>query len=126
VTISRRFALAIAALVIAAAGVAGLRSATSFRFDAREAGTVSIVTMSVRNKGEGSLDVDARVLWGVCTRQLSSEQRAAKVVVREAVLRAEIRPALGDHQRRQVRGCLEDLTVRQVMGSVRSIETRGG
>ena len=93
-------------------GVLVLRSATMAETDRLVPGTVTSLAFEVDRRGGPGTDDDARALWAVCSRVLSADQREAELEVGSAgSASVEVSPAIGKHQQRRLKGCLEDATL---------------
>ena len=102
-----------------AVGVLVLRAGTMAETDQLVPGTATRISFEVdRRDGAGSAD-DARTLWAVCSRVLTPAQRAAELEVAVAGRASvTVSPAVGEHQTRRLRGCMEDATLDRVLARV--------
>ena len=115
-------------IVVAALGVVGfheLAEMTRNEDDVRAAGTVSEVVIDVHTR-RVSDDVGAEALWASCHTMVSFADVVSpltQVVDGEHAHRYAVRvsPALGENDRRRLRGCIEDGTVDRVWGDSVSI-----
>jgi hypothetical protein len=109
-------ALAVALLVI---GIDQLSDATQNRPDAIEAGTRSTVVFDVdlrqRNQREAAA---AHTLWSVCSGTITHATTMAGPAASGGAWSVTVEPALGEHSRRRLVGCLEDATIDGVLGRV--------
>jgi hypothetical protein len=112
--------LAITGLVLVT-GVAWLREGLEHREDDLRADRATMLTVELRATGGRVTEEDARLLWLTCSRGLTREQRAADWRLSGHRMLLTIRPALGEHQQRQLVGCLEDLALDHVRAEVRSV-----
>ena len=112
-------ALALVLLPALALGVFALRSATMAEPDRLVPGTRTTVVFEVdRRDRDGSAD-DVRALWAVCSRVLSPEQRAAELgVAAQGRGRVTVSPAVGELQRKRLKGCIEDTILDRLLGRV--------
>jgi hypothetical protein len=113
-------------LVPLVAGLVVLREATLTEPDQLVPGTATRVVFDVEHRRRPATADDVRTLWAVCREALSAAQRAAQVETSEPG-RGEVvvSPALGSHQERRVRGCLEDLTLDRRLGEIVELATAG-
>jgi hypothetical protein len=80
--------------------------------------TELVVTLRTRH-GEARR-ADARALWEVCHRQSFKNRLVGDIEeVELGRFRLVLHPALGEHSRRRVVGCLEDTTLDGLLGRVR-------
>jgi hypothetical protein len=112
--------LAITGLVLVT-GVAWLREGLEHRKDDLRADRATMLTVELRATGGRVTEEDAGLLWLTCSRGLTPEQRAADWRLSGHRMLLTIRPALGEHQQRQLVGCLEDLALDHVRAEVRSV-----
>jgi hypothetical protein len=118
VTVVRLLAgvLAIALLIV---GVDTLSDATQNRPDDVEAGTrsevVFDVTLRQRNRAEA---VAADTLWSVCAGTITHATTLSGPTGVGDEWKVTVEPALGEHSRRRLVGCLEDATIDGVLGRV--------
>jgi hypothetical protein len=109
-----------------AAGVDALGDLTQSRPDEIEHGAATEVVLSVdEDRFRAGEDAAAATLWGVCGAQTASQVvgGGGPEAIGDGRYRVVLEPAVGDHERRKLVGCLEDLTVDRVMGDVESFET---
>lgn len=124
-TALRRFALVLLVAVLGAAGLHELADETRNEEDVREPGSVSEVVIGVRTRGMDT-DLAAQALWAACHPTVSFADVVtplAPVAVAGQADRYSVRvtPALGENDRRRLRGCLEDGTVDRVWGDAITI-----
>ncbi len=112
--------LAITGLVLVT-GVAWLREGLEHREDELRSDRSTMLTLDLRATGGRVTEEDALLLWLTCSRGLTREQRAADWRLSGHRMLLTIRPALGEHQQRQLVGCLEDLALDHVRAEVRSV-----
>jgi hypothetical protein len=121
---------AIAVVAVSALGVlgiVGLAEVTQNRPDVVEAGTTTVVNFDVgtRDYQRGD-DAAAQALWAVCSSTVGGEV-STPVATDDGeggdTYRVTISPAIGEHGRKRLAGCLEDATLDRVVGHVRSIST---
>jgi len=119
-------AIAVAVALVAAAllGVDALGDLTQSRPDRVDAGAVTEVVLSVDHdrfaQGE---DAAAQALWAVCAGQTRSQPTEAFAATEDGRYRVVLAPAVGEHEARKLRGCLEDLTVERVLADIESWRT---
>jgi hypothetical protein len=113
----------LAAAVVGSLGVLGLAEVTQNRPDAAAAGTTTVVSYSVATRDyQRGDDAAAQALWAVCSATVSGEVSVpAAGNGTDDDYRVTISPAIGEHGRKRLVGCLEDATLDRVMGHVRSI-----
>ena len=92
-----------------------------------EAGTTTVVNFDVgtRDYQRGD-DAAAQALWAVCSSTVGGEVTtpvAADDGEGGDAYNVTISPAIGEHGRKRLVGCLEDATLDRVVGHVRSIST---
>ena len=68
-------------------------------------------------------DGAAAALWAVCAGQTRSRPTEDLTAGDDGRYRVVLAPAVGEHEERKLRGCLEDLTVERVLGDVESWRT---
>ena len=109
-------ALIVGLLVLA---VDALSDATQNRPDRITAGTRSTVVFDVdlRNevRDEGTA---ARTLWSVCAGTVTHARAISGPLATVDGWAVTVEPALGEHSRRRLVGCLEDATIDGVIGRV--------
>jgi hypothetical protein len=111
--------------VFAAAAVDALGDRAQNRPDALVAGTTTRVVFDVDTyDAEQPLDQSARALWYTCAQTIPN-QIVSLDVDGAGTGTAVVTPALGDHGRKRIEGCLKDATIDRVRGDVLSIETVG-
>jgi hypothetical protein len=112
--------------VVLAVGVVNLQELadrTRNEDDVRAPGSVSEVVIDVRTRGMDG-DLAAAALWAACHPTVSFATVVAPLAVvagSAAQYAVRVTPALGENDRRRLRGCLEDGTVDRVWGNVVSI-----
>jgi len=122
-------ALAIATVV----GIVVLMDATQNRPDNPPPGSSSMLafTVSIRDFPGGE-QTAARTLMAVCAATVDEATVTVPAPAREAAEAAEaadgawhvtITPALGEHGRKRLEGCLEDVTLDRVIGHVTDVRT---
>ena len=117
----RRVAFVVVLAAVLAGTVVALAEATQSRPDVRPPGSTTVVAFSVDvqryPRGEAAA---AATLWSVCAGSVEGDVSAAPVRDGRG-WRATVTPAVGEHGRRKLVGCLEDATVDRVVGRVLSI-----
>jgi hypothetical protein len=115
---------ALGALVLAlavGAGVAGLAEVTQNRPDAAEPGSATVVGFDVATRGYHGGDAGAaQALWSVCMATVPGET-TTPVTDGRGGFSVTVMPAVGEHGRKRLVGCLEDGTLDRVMGHVQRI-----
>ena len=107
-----------AVLVVGSVAVDQLADLTQTRPDHPVADSMEIVfDVSTRNPRRPALQA-AQGLWGACQGTIYRGTGAGDVAVDGQRARVVVHPALGDHGRRRLRGCLEDVTVDRVKAHV--------
>jgi hypothetical protein len=120
----KRLVLAVAIVAVLVGGVDVLGDLTQSRPDPVVDGAVTELVIGVEQDrfAQGD-DAAAAALWAVCAGQTKSRAEAAPVAVEPGRYRVVLAPAVGEHEERKLRGCLEDLTVDRVLGDVESWRT---
>ena len=122
---------AFVAVAVAVGALGGLQAvdlvadATQTRSDPTRPGS-SELTMAVEIKGRvAGADETAEALWVACRNVLNRRVRAsAPLHLGDGVYRMAIAPAIGDHARRRLIGCLEDATLDRVSADVLELRHR--
>lgn len=113
--------LAVAAVVVV--GVATLADLTQNRPDERVPGSETTVEFQVSTRdyprGEAAA---ALTLWTVCSSAVGGRVTPQPVDV-GGRWQVRISPAIGEHGENRLIGCLEDLTVKRVIGDVVSLRS---
>jgi hypothetical protein len=119
---------AIATAVLSLAGVAGvfgLADLTQNRPDAVRPGSETVVAFDVGTRRyRGGDDGAAQALWSVCVAMIPGET-TTPVTDLHGGYSVTVTPAIGEHGRKRLAGCLEDGTLDRVSGHVRSIADIG-
>jgi hypothetical protein len=111
--------LAVALLI----GVHFLEEATEYHGGAdRAAATTVVFTVDGKRFHHGS-DLAASTLWNTCVSTLSWADTSDPVRQADGSYRAELRPSVPSDTQRRLRGCLEDLTLDRIKGSVTTISS---
>lgn len=120
----RSRAIFVAIGLVSVAGVLLLADLTQNRVDPVAQGTRSRVSFDVELNGfMGDRPEAARALWGVCAGTIdNAEQPPGLRSVGGHRFEVQVAPALGEHSRDRLRGCLRDLTVAQVRGGAVAID----
>jgi len=119
-----RRVLVLVAVAAAVVGfLIGLASMTKTVSDRVPPGSSSIVTFDVdiRRYPHGKAEA-AAVVWAACQGTTHSRATPDGVVAADGRFRVQVRPALGEHARRRLLGCLQDMTVDRIRAHVHSIE----
>ena len=116
-------ALAIAAVV----GLGALMDATQNRPDDPAPGSTSTLAFTVSTRDfPGGEQTAARTLMAVCAATVDDATITVPAQAGEAdddAWRVIIKPALGEHGRKRLEGCLEDVTLDRVIGHVTDVRT---
>jgi hypothetical protein len=120
----KRLALLTALVLAGIAATDVLGDLTQSRPERVQRGTRSDIVLDVESNGYlQSLDDGARNLWAACagttSRRLVSDGAFTEVEPGRYLFAVE--PALGQHTRRKLVGCLEDITVDNLLGNVVSV-----
>ena len=117
-TAVRRVLAGVAVAVGGVVAVDVLADYTQTRPDKKLDTSMEIVfDVSTRNPRRPALQA-AQGLWGACQGTIYRGTGAGDVAVEGRRARVVVHPALGDHGRRRLRGCLEDVTVDRVKAHV--------
>ena len=105
---------------LAAIGVDALGDLTQDRPDPLRAGTRSEIVLEVTSRTvHGGQQEAIEGLWGVCQGTVHNRLAAPGIVAMGGGrFRLATEPAVGEHSWRRLQGCLEDLTVDQVLARV--------
>ena len=107
------------------AGVFGLADLTQNRPDDVPPGSRTVVAFDVGTRHYRGGDTGAaQALWSVCVATVPGETTTPVTDARGA-FRVTVTPAIGEHGRKRLAGCLEDGTLDRVRGHVRSITHAG-
>lgn len=116
-------ALAVATVV----GIGVLMNATQNRPDDPPPGSSSMLAFTVSTRDfPGGEQTAARTLMAVCAATVSDAIITVPALASEAdddAWRVTIKPALGEHGRKRLEGCLEDVTLDRVIGHVTDVRT---
>jgi len=119
-------ALAVATVV----GIGVLMNATQNRPDDPPPGSSSMLAFTVSTRDfPGGEQTAARTLMAVCAATVSDAIITVPAQAGEAddaadrAWRVTIKPALGEHGRKRLEGCLEDVTLDRVIGHVTDVRT---
>jgi hypothetical protein len=108
--------LAVALLVV---GIDTLSDATQNRPDDVEAGTRSTVIFDVDlRQRPGREAAAAETLWNVCAGTITHATTLDGPAAKGTAWSVTVEPALGEHSRRRLVGCLEDATIDGMLGHV--------
>lgn len=113
-----RLAVPVLVLVVTVAGVAAIANATQYKGGRDQTGATRVeFSVETRNYHHG-LDHAATVLWSTCTGAIGWASADAPKRVTGNRYVAEVRPKLGEHSSRRLRGCLEDVVISRIRGDV--------
>ena len=120
----KRVAILLALVAAAVVGVDVLGDLTQSRPDAVHEGEVTELVLSIEHDRfvQGD-DAAANALWAVCAGQTGSRATEPLARIDGGLYRIVLSPAVGEHESRKLRGCLHDLTVDRVSGSIESWRT---
>lgn len=120
----KRALLAVVLVAATAGGIDVLGDLTQSRPDPVHDGAVTELVVAVEQDrfAQGD-DAAAAALWAVCAGQTRSQADAPPAEVGAGRYRVVLSPAVGEHEERKLRGCLEDLTVDRVLGDIESWRT---
>jgi hypothetical protein len=122
----KRVAIVVAIVAALAVVVGELGDLTQSRPDPiRDDASTEIVLAVEEDRFAPGQDAAAAALWGVCAAQTRSHvaDGGALAPIDGGRYRVVLEPAVGDHERRKLVGCLEDLTIDRVLGDVESFRT---
>ena len=123
----KRAAIVVALVVALAVIVDQLGDLTQSRPDHVRNDTATEIVLAVdEDRFAPGQDAAAAALWGVCAAQTRSHVADALAPTGDGRYRVVLEPAVGDHERRKLVGCLEDLTIDRVLGDVESFRTVAG
>lgn len=118
----KRLVTAVAFVALAVVGVVALAEATQNRPDVRVENSSSALTMAVKNRDGAAGIVEAQALWAVCNRTTRVTRLVVPLeTVGSGTYLLSLQPALGDHARRRLVGCIEDTTLDGLIGDVVSL-----
>ncbi|OHV31444.1 MULTISPECIES: hypothetical protein [Pseudofrankia] len=99
-------------------GVHALEEATEYHGGSGTAATTTVVfTVQGKRFTHGS-DLAATTLWETCVGTLEWSDTSTPVRQADGSYQAVVHPSLPADTRRRLRGCLEDLTLDRIRGSV--------
>src|SRR5262245_16669277 len=122
----KRALVVLALVALVAVAVDAIGDLTQTRPDQIDDDAVTEVIMRVDEDRFGfGRDAAADALWSVCWAMTSSrmEGDGQLEALGDGRYRAVLRPAVGEHDERQLVGCLEDLTVDRVLADVETFRT---
>ena len=110
------------AVAVATLGLDAMADATQNRPDPRLPGTTSSVLVSIDSRpARPTLDA-TRALWGACTTQLGGGHRVLGMSeMGSGQVEVLVRPQIGKHAERRLRGCIGDATTDKISAGVASI-----
>lgn len=111
--------LAVSLGAVAVAGIDRLADATQTRPDHQPPGTYTeiVYSIEVHSYRQAPL-LAAQAVWGTCAATVSSRLTAPIEDLGDGRYRIVVTPALGEHGRERVTGCLNDLTLDRVRSSL--------
>ncbi|MGH9188185.1 MAG: hypothetical protein ACRD0U_20655 [Acidimicrobiales bacterium] len=121
----KRFAVVGVLVLALSAGVDAIGDLTQTRPDRVPADSRTDIVFEVRSERyRPGLHAAADGLWGACagTTGRSLIVDPGIVEVSPGRFRLSVEPGLGEHARRRLVGCLEDLTIERVKGVVVSVD----
>jgi len=102
-------------------GVHLLEEATEYHGGAGAAAATTVVFTVEGKRFTHGADLAATTLWETCVGTLTWSDASAPVRQDDGSYRAVLRPSLPADTRRRLRGCIEDLTLDRIKGSVTQI-----
>lgn len=120
----KALAALVAVLFTGTMGIGQLRELTQNRADRLVEGTESVVELDVATRDYARSDAAAvQALWAVCAATVPGEVSGPVATGRgdDGPWAVTISPALGEHGRKRLLGCLEDGTIERVIGHVESV-----
>jgi hypothetical protein len=126
----KRFIAYLALAGAAVVGIGALMEATQNRPDDPRPGSTSTLAFTVSTRDfPGGEQTAARTLMAVCAATVDDAIITVPAQAREAADAVDrgwhvtITPALGEHGRKRLEGCLEDVTLDRVIGHVTDVRT---
>lgn len=120
----KRIVIAVALVAAVFVAVDALGDLTQSRPDPRQDDAVTELVLSVEHdRFVQGTDAAASALWAVCAGQTGSRPTEPLAGIEGGRYRVVLAPAIGEHEQRKLRGCLEDLTVDRVLGDIESWRT---
>ena len=105
-------------LAVAIVGIDALADLTQNRPDEPRPGSRTVVEFDVSTRGyRGGEASAAQALWSVCVATIPGET-SQPVVGGNGEFTVTVSPAIGEHGRKRLVGCLEDGTLDRVIGHV--------
>ena len=118
----KRFAAHLALAVAGLVGLLALMDATQNRPDDPAPGSTSTVAFTLSTRDfPGGQTTAANTLVAVCAATVDGSVSAPAASGDEWLV--TITPALGEHGRKRLEGCLEDVTLDRVIGHVTDVRT---
>jgi hypothetical protein len=117
----KKLVAVVALVVVTIGGLDVLADATQSRPDPVRAGEVTELVLAVDEDRFGPGEAAAAgALWAVCAAQTKSRPTTpdGPEALGDGRYRVVLEPAVGEHDRRKLVGCLEDLTIDRVRGNV--------
>jgi hypothetical protein len=105
-------------LAVTVVGVVYMADATQYRGDPGRTGATRVVFRVETKNYRHDLDEAATALWAPCAGAVGWTEVAEPLRAGGNTYVAEIRPSLGEHSSRRLRGCLEDAAIDKVRGAV--------
>lgn len=109
------------AVVLTTFAVEGLAELTQNRPDRPVPGSAHDLTITIATRRGNPVQADAQTLWSVCNRASRATHLMGIAPLGDGDFRLRLEPAMGEHARRRVFGCLEDFTLDGMIGRVRSL-----
>jgi hypothetical protein len=117
----KKLVVVLALVIVTIGGLDVLADATQSRPDPVRAGEVTELVLAVDEDRFGPGEAAAAdALWAVCAAQTKSRPTTpgGPEALGDGRYRVVLAPAVGEHDRRKLVGCLEDLTIDRVRGNV--------
>jgi hypothetical protein len=120
----RRILTVAVIVALGALGTFGLLQATKNEPDEIVPGSRSEIVLDVSTKPPLTERQGARSLWAVCLLRAHQYRLVGQHRNADDQTVYVVEPALGEHARRRVVGCLEDALIERVLGDVKEVRTR--
>ena len=119
----RRVVVLAVIVAVGAVGIVGLLQLTKNQPDLIVPGSSSEIVLSVSTKPPLTTHQGAASLWAVCLLRAHQHRLVGQRKTADGDRVYVVKPALGEHSRRRVVGCLEDATLERVLGHVNRVRT---
>lgn len=120
---ARHALAAVASVAVATVGLDAVADATQNRPDPLRPGTASAVVVAIEGRPERPALAATRALWGACTTQLGRRHHVVGMTdLGGGRVRVGVRPEIGRHAERRLRGCIGDATTDQLRAGVVRID----